>query len=60
MSNSFEEKEKEIKLDKVKLQRMRLKIYNLEREFYRTKKYTHNAVKEKIREIIETEYRKKI
>lgn len=60
MSNSFEEKEKQIQLDEVKLRKMRIKIYNLEREFYRTKRYSVPIMKDKIRKIIEEEYRKRI
>jgi len=60
MSSIFKQREKEIELDEIKLRRMRLAIYNLEREFYRTKKYTHEEMKRKIREIIVREYRKKI
>lgn len=58
MTESFNYEE--IELDKIKLRKMRIKIYHLEREFFKTKKYNVTEVKEKIRKIIEDEYRKKI
>lgn len=50
----------EIEIDEIKLRKMRYKIYLKEREFYKTKKYTIRGIKDEIRNIIVSEYKKKI
>lgn len=50
----------EIEIDEIKLRKMRYKIYLKEREFYKTKKYTIRGIKDEIRNIIVSEYKKNI
>lgn len=58
MSNLFSEQN--IEIDEKKLRKMRFHIYFVEREYYRTRKYTVSQLKEKIRDIIIKEYNKQI
>lgn len=50
----------EVKIDKTKLNRMKIKIYNLERQNYKTHRYTIPEMINKIREIIITEYKRNV
>ena len=47
-----------VEIDKVKLQRMQLKIYQLERENMRSNEKTDSQMIEAIKKIIETEAKK--
>ena len=58
MNTSFNSDE--IEIDEIKLRKMRYKIYLKEREFYKTKKYTIRGIKDEIRNIIVSEYKKNI
>lgn len=58
MNNLFNEKD--IEIDEIKLRKMRYKIYLKEKEFYKTKKYTIQGIKDEIRNIIISEYKKNI
>lgn len=58
MNNLFNEDD--IEIDEIKLRKMRYKIYLKEKEFYKTKKYTIQGIKDEIRNIIISEYKKNI
>lgn len=58
MSNLFDDAELEI--DEIKLRKMRYKIYLKEKEFYKTRRYTVQGIKDEIRKIIISEHKKNI
>lgn len=58
LTNLFDSKKNEI--DIVKVRKMRFHIYSLERRNYLRREFTHAQMREKIREIIISEYNKNI
>lgn len=58
VSNLFNEED--VRIDEIKLRKMRYKIYAAEREYYKTKNNTIQGMKNKLREIIINEYKKNI